>query len=232
MARRTKAEALATRDRILDAAERVFHERGVAHTTLQDIAEAAGVTRGAIYWHFADKPAVFGAMFERAFLPVEGASALSKPLDGESPLDTLRRHVDDLLQRMVDDDALRRVVGIVMHKVEIAGDLLVVRERVLQARARHVDLIQRRLAGTGLDLPTRRALAVGLHALVDGLLENWVLAPASFDLVACGRRAFEAYLAGVASLAAPRPATPPSRAGSARRAAARTGTTARTRVAS
>lgn len=232
MARRTKAEALATRDRILDAAERVFHERGVACTTLQDIAEAAGVTRGAIYWHFDDKPSVFAAMFERAFLPVEGASALLKPLAGEQPLDTVRRHVMDLLQRMEDDEALRRVVGIVMHKVEIAGDLLVVRERVLQARARHIDLIQRRLAGTGLGVATRRELAVGLHALVDGLLENWVLEPTSFDLVGCGRRALDAYLAGVASLVESLPVAPPRRAGSGRRSAARTGAAVRARVPS
>ena len=52
MARRTRDEALETRNTILDTAERVFSERGVSHTTLADIAAAAGVTRGAIYWHF------------------------------------------------------------------------------------------------------------------------------------------------------------------------------------
>ncbi len=49
MARRTKEEAAATRDSILDAAEQLFVEQGVSRTTLQHIASAAGVTRGAIY---------------------------------------------------------------------------------------------------------------------------------------------------------------------------------------
>ncbi|HTO47077.1 MAG TPA: TetR family transcriptional regulator, partial [Burkholderiales bacterium] len=44
MARRTKAEALATRNRILDAAERVFSRRGATRPSLDDIAAAAGVT--------------------------------------------------------------------------------------------------------------------------------------------------------------------------------------------
>src|SRR5213082_1462422 len=71
MARRTKEEALETRHRILDAAERIFERRGVSRTSLQDIAEAAGVTRGAIYWHFDGKEALFTAMMERATMPME-----------------------------------------------------------------------------------------------------------------------------------------------------------------
>ena len=59
MARRTKADAQITRSALLDAAELLFDERGVSRTSLADIAQAAGTTRGAIYWHFADKAALF-----------------------------------------------------------------------------------------------------------------------------------------------------------------------------
>jgi len=55
MARCTKEKALETRERILDAAEDVFDDNGVSNTSLADIATAAGVTRGAIYWHFTNK---------------------------------------------------------------------------------------------------------------------------------------------------------------------------------
>ncbi|TXD80322.1 TetR family transcriptional regulator [Mitsuaria sp. TWR114] len=71
MARRTKQEAQETRARLLDAAEQLFHERGVSRTSLQDIAQAAGVTRGAVYWHFEDKVQLFNAMMERATMPLE-----------------------------------------------------------------------------------------------------------------------------------------------------------------
>jgi len=59
VARRTKEEAEGTRTRIVDAAERVFRDKGVAHASLEDVAAAARVTRGAIYWHFKDKAELF-----------------------------------------------------------------------------------------------------------------------------------------------------------------------------
>ena len=55
MARRTKEEALETRMQIIDAARRVFHAEGVNRSTLDKVAKAAGVTRGAVYWHFSSK---------------------------------------------------------------------------------------------------------------------------------------------------------------------------------
>jgi TetR/AcrR family acrAB operon transcriptional repressor len=55
MVRKTKAAALATRNSILDAAERMFCTRGVARTSLHEIADRKGLTRGAVYWHFKGK---------------------------------------------------------------------------------------------------------------------------------------------------------------------------------
>ena len=71
MVRRTKSEALETRARILDAAEQVFLRKGVLSASLNDIASEAGVTRGAIYWHFKNKHDVFMAMVERGRLPFD-----------------------------------------------------------------------------------------------------------------------------------------------------------------
>ena len=71
MARSTKEEALETRSRILDAAEEVFFTRGLAQSSLADVAVAADVTRGAIYWHFKNKSDLFEAMCERVRLPME-----------------------------------------------------------------------------------------------------------------------------------------------------------------
>src|SRR6478609_9788806 len=78
MVRRTKQEAEETRGRILDAAEQVFHEKGVAHASLEDVAAAAQVTRGAIYWHFKDKAELFDAMMQRVDLPSEAMEESSE----------------------------------------------------------------------------------------------------------------------------------------------------------
>ncbi|HEY8331957.1 MAG TPA: TetR family transcriptional regulator, partial [Pseudomonas sp.] len=69
--RRTKEEAEQTRRALLAAAEQLFLEQGVAHTTLEQIARAAGVTRGALYWHFENKAHLFQAMLEQVRLPPE-----------------------------------------------------------------------------------------------------------------------------------------------------------------
>ncbi|KVS75523.1 hypothetical protein WK41_00860 [Burkholderia cepacia] len=65
MARRTKEVATLTREAILDASERCFIEHGYPAASLEDIAEAAGVTRGAVYWHFKDKGALLLGVFMR-----------------------------------------------------------------------------------------------------------------------------------------------------------------------
>ena len=53
--RRTKEEAARTREAIVEAALGCFDRRGIAHTTLDEIAAAAGVTQGAVYHHFSGK---------------------------------------------------------------------------------------------------------------------------------------------------------------------------------
>ena len=72
MVRKTREDA---RDALLTAALQTFRERGVAHTRLSDVAARAGVTRGAIYWHFKDKAELFAAVCERGTLPVEALLA-------------------------------------------------------------------------------------------------------------------------------------------------------------
>lgn len=65
MARRTADEAEQTRQAIVGAAHDLFAADGFAATSTAAVVEAAGVTRGALYHHFADKTHLFRAVFER-----------------------------------------------------------------------------------------------------------------------------------------------------------------------
>ncbi|OKN92428.1 hypothetical protein AM473_004620 [Pseudomonas aeruginosa] len=67
--RRTKEDSEKTRTAILLAAEELFLEKGVSHTSLEQIARAAGVTRGAVYWHFQNKAHLFNEMLNQVRLP-------------------------------------------------------------------------------------------------------------------------------------------------------------------
>lgn len=203
MARRTKAEASATRSLILDTAERVFEERGVSGASLQQIAQAAGLTRGAIYWHFEDKAALFHAMMERVHLPLEESLQGLRTTEPGEPLKHIRAMLVSALRQVAGNAQMQRVFAIAAHKVEYTGELGSLRERHISGRDACVadverDLrLARRRGQIGTHMPTRAA-ALGLHALIDGLINNWVLAPDGFDLVKVGTHALDAYLAGLA----------------------------------
>ena len=200
MPRRTKEDALATRESLLDAAERVFQQKGVSATSLADIAMEAGTTRGAIYWHFKDKADLFNAMMERVVLPLEDHFRdLAK---APAPLASLRAAVAAALARTATDERTRRVLEVATHKVEYVDSLGAVRARHLQVRGDFIATIARtlqaqaRAEGLGLPMPAEHA-ARGLHALMDGLIHNWLLEPAAFDLLRLGRRAVDSYLLGL-----------------------------------
>jgi TetR/AcrR family transcriptional regulator, acrAB operon repressor len=202
MARRTKEEAQATRSHILDTAELVFEQRGVSGTSLHEIAKAAGLTRGAIYWHFEDKADLFNAMMERATMPLEEGDVCG--FDGaDKTLADMRRGFREVLKRIVADPQMRRVFEIATHKVEYVGEMLAVRERHLSVRKECLVDVERALKAAMRrgELARRapaRAAAIGLHALLDGLIQNWMLDPSGFDLVKVGAQALDAYLAGLA----------------------------------
>jgi TetR/AcrR family acrAB operon transcriptional repressor len=209
MVRRTKAEAQATRCSILDAAERLFQSRGVSRTTLQDIAVAAGVTRGAIYWHFKDKGDVVNAMLSRVCLPMEASAArLGADTGGAptAPLTRLREHLAEVFERVAADAQVRRVLEITTRKVEYLEELATVREHQRQVRSDYLARLEGALAAAqqsgeiGTALPARE-LAIGVLALLDGLIQNWIAEPAAFDLKALGRRAVDLHLAGMAARA-------------------------------
>jgi TetR/AcrR family transcriptional regulator, acrAB operon repressor len=202
MVRKTKEEAEATRRSLLDAAEHVFHARGVAGTSLQHIAEAAGVTRGAVYWHFKDKAELFNAMMDRVCLPFEESTEALERAGAHEALDQLRSHLALVLERMSEDAQVRRVFEIAMQKVEYNDELTRVRERRLKVRADYLAVLERALlaarrAGVVKSNPPASQMAIGLHALLDGLVQNWTLDPGAFKLRTVGMRALDTYLAGL-----------------------------------
>lgn len=205
MARKTKEEAEATRQHILDTAELVFESRGVSGTSLHEIAKAAGLTRGAIYWHFVDKADLFNAMMERAKMPLDEVDGLCSGQGTDITVSQMRDGLVRVLHCVMTDPQMKRVFGIATHKVEYVGETEAIRDRHLVSRnacLADIESVFKRAMRRGeltRAVPPRVA-ALGLHALVDGLLRNWMLAPTEFHLVKVGRQVVDAYLG---SLAAP-----------------------------
>ena len=202
MARCTKEEALATRDRLLDAAELVFSEKGVSRTSLNDIAEAAGVSRGAIYWHFKNKADLFNAMMDRTTLPMEDSLQQIGFDAGQDPLAELQLAIQNAMRKIATDERTRRVFEVATLKVEYVDELMAVKARHLQCYVDGVSQMQRNLeeAAARRQKPLQKpaeAAAQGLHALVIGLIHTWLLAPTSFELVAVADMAVATYLVGL-----------------------------------
>jgi len=202
MPRRTKADAERTRERILDMAEIEFHRRGVSRTSLQRIARAAGVTRGAVYWHFKGKADLFNAMMNRVTLPLEREIRRSGEPTLDDPVAQVRRSFLAALRATTSDPQARRVIEIALHKVEHVDDLPGVRERRVNGLRDRVGNIERglrraaRQRGWSSPVPARTA-ALGIHSLVDGLIQNWMLDPEAFELEAVGRQVLDALLRGL-----------------------------------
>ncbi len=187
MSRKTKQDSLETRNRLLDAAEQVFYDKGFAHTTLMDIASAAEMTRGAIYWHFKNKTEIFEAMVDRVHLPLESLAEYCPDIDEPDPLVRLREFTILVLKETVRNPRRRRVFTILFHKLEINGEAKALE---LRQQAAFMDSTQR-IEGTLASAVEKKLLpedldihkaAVVMHAFFTGVMSNWLFLPQRFDL--------------------------------------------------
>lgn len=208
MVRRTKDEARATRNRILDAAERVFGRHGVSRTSLEDIAREAGVTRGAIYWHFRDKSDLVTEMVNRVTLPTEAMVARGEDTGGD-PLETLRACAINALHRTATDAQCQRVFDIVTHKCEYLGEMEGVHARIAGVKKGCVERSERaiREAVRQGKLPAHvnpRLAAIGLDAMLYGLITNWLADPGYLPLERHAATLIDFYLNGLRAAPPPR----------------------------
>jgi TetR/AcrR family acrAB operon transcriptional repressor len=209
MARRTKDEALETRNAILDTAERVFSERGVARTSLADVAAAARLTRGAIYWHFQDKADLFCKMVARVSLPMEDAPCQVDHTVAADPLGSIRNMMVTILKRMAKDPQARRVFHIIFHKCEYVDEMQPVWKRLNEMQAACLAGIEnglRAAAARGQLPPGLDAYhaALGLHALLEGLISRWVMDPDGMPQSRDAEHLVDLFLEGLRR-ASPRP---------------------------
>ena len=120
--RRTKEEAEQTRRSIMAAALDTFNARGIASTTLEHIAEAAGVTRGAIYHHFGDKQALLSAIREDVSLPITDRADFTLLSAEGDPLERVKRFLLDIYTAVDEDARTRTAVCVMNFKCEYVGE--------------------------------------------------------------------------------------------------------------
>ena len=187
MARRTKEDTEQTYAALLEAAAQVFFDKGVAQTTLNDIAAAAGLTRGAIYWHFKDKGALLQALFEQAKLPMEAMLAELSLCTEADPIDVLRHMCVQALTTLAQSPQQQRIFGIMFHKCENVGEVAAVMVHELACRdecmGRFKNILQQAVDQGQLPANTDVFLSLQtIHNFMMGTMREWLLAPQSYAL--------------------------------------------------
>lgn len=186
--RRTKAQAEETRQAILEAAERKFLMDGVSKTSLEQIAAEAGVTRGAIYWHFKNKAELFRALKERT-CPKEKMleQALAEGTHSDL-LGLLRDSVLDSLSQLVEDEQRQRIYMILVSRCEYVGEMLEALAEQCEAQERlHNRLLVafRQAEERGLLSPdwTPETATNSFIYMLEGMVVSWLKFGKRFDLM-------------------------------------------------
>ncbi|MBM3129929.1 MAG: TetR family transcriptional regulator [Chloroflexi bacterium] len=204
MPRRLKGKQVEpeVRQRILDAALKEFSHRGYDRAALDTIAERADVSKGAIYWYFANKAELFVAVWEQALSNymeyLEGiAQADEQPLVDRmeaifvAAVSYHKKHSDfyNLMKSSYSPD-LQGCAG----KIENLANKLIQRGREM-AEAQLQEGVRR-----GEVMPERVAAATPmLVALLDGLIAQWLIAPKAVPLEKMARGIALILVNGIAS---------------------------------
>lgn len=202
MVRRTKEEAEATRVQLLDAAEKVFCDKGVASTTLDDVARCAGLTRGAVYWHFRNKADLFEEVCNRATLPMGAILTVLAETPGEDPLGELKRDAVRILRLLAEDQRLQRVFELKECKMDCGPDFDAVRERERESNTdclRKITLVLQAAIERG-QLPAHvnaADAAIALEIYVMGIMRVWVTSRC-FDLARLAGWMMDSFFTGLA----------------------------------
>ena len=186
MARKTKAEAQKTRQLLIEAAIEQFAARGVASTTLTDIADAACLTRGAVYWHFTSKAEIFNAIWQEQRPLREIIHGRLSQVEQSDPLLILREQFVTALQYIARDRRQRALLQILYHKCEFDRGVILesqIRERIGFNYENVREMLQQCiiLGSVSAEINIDTTLIV-FHGFFSGLIKNWLMNPERVDL--------------------------------------------------
>jgi AcrR family transcriptional regulator len=161
-----------TAERILDAAEELFAERGYAGTSLRDVATAVGIRIPSLYNHFESKEAIYGAVLERDLGPVLLAlSDYAAP--GREGGETPRKLVETVMRVMV---AHPRLPSLIQHETLTGGEHLTpaLRSWLMSLFARGDELVE---VGPGGSRRDREELSLLVLAMYHVIVGYFTIAP-------------------------------------------------------
>jgi AcrR family transcriptional regulator len=141
-----------TRDRVLDAAERLFGERGFKHVTVREICRSAGANVAAVNYHFGDKLGLYREVLQGAIDAMRATTELARAAgEGRPAEEQLRQFISIFLHRVLapGSERIHRLIHREQHDPTPALDALV--EQGLRPRIEYVSDIVARMMGCDPD---------------------------------------------------------------------------------
>ncbi len=205
MVRKTKDASDITYANLLAAAEQLFFEKGVAQTTLADIATQAGLTRGAIYWHFKDKTSLLKALLEQAMLPMQGMLNALDEGPQSDPMSAIRNMCVQSLVTLAQSTRQQRIFTILFHKCENVGDVAGMLGEEMRCRDEYLDRTKRLLlqAQAMGQLPADADVSLCiqlLHNFMAGTKHQWLVMQPQYSLELVAPAMVDAVLAGLKTM--------------------------------
>ena len=198
--RRTKEEAAKTRASIVDAALECFDRYGIAGSTLDQIAATAGVTKGAIYHHFASKAEIFHELRGHVAIPLldeADTGLLHEP--GYSPLERIERFLAGFLDTMTRDAHTRGALSVMQFKCEYVNGLAGELQDMVKNNGRLLAALRRayrdaRREGELAPGITPEIAAVETDMFLSGLVRLWLMHPPTHSMRTSARAAIRAHV--------------------------------------
>jgi TetR/AcrR family transcriptional regulator, acrAB operon repressor len=199
--RRTKEEAAVTRATLLKTALAVFSAKGYAAATLDDVAKAANVTRGAIYWHFKSKADLYNTLVQE--FSARGAGLVQQAVsEGGTLIEILRRIFVRLCTVVEEDKEMRAVMELTLFKTGLDPELQAGRKKQIEAGNVLLKGITEAM-GQGVAQGVLRDdidpadMARAFIAFENGATLLWLLSPRSFSLKASAESFADILAAGL-----------------------------------
>jgi len=184
--KRTKQEAAITRATLLKTALSVFSAKGYAATTLDDVAKAAKVTRGAIYWHFKSKADLYNTLVQE--FSARGAVVVQQAVaEGGTLIDILRRIFVRVCTLIEEDKETRAVMELTLFKTGLDPELQPGRKKQIESGNALLTGITEAMR-QGISQGVLRSdidaadMARAFIAFENGAIQLWLLTPRSFSL--------------------------------------------------
>ncbi|HEY8325155.1 MAG TPA: TetR/AcrR family transcriptional regulator [Ktedonobacterales bacterium] len=187
------------RAQILDAALEVFARQGFHEARMDDIAQASGLSKGALYLYYKSKDALIGALLTSIFNIAMRSSLAAEHDDGP-----IRERLMQVTERFaVEIDRFSRAMPVMLEFYAIAARDRTVRKYMGEVFDEYAALVAHLLA-QGIERGEFRGgdphdLAVGLIAIWEGMALLWAMSPERIQWREQATLAVKTFLDGLAA---------------------------------